>query len=163
MEFLVLEQEKKKDLDFKDNKIINRRFDYNLYFSIENEEEEMQVIKVLKKFFNYNYRILRYNNVKELVVFLPQSTKSKALEFSVALRKKMKKYNKSQKEMEKIEKKKEEIKPIPIKPTRFISLTGFKNRERVGIFDEKLKLLYEIEKPKNFIKEIKEIMEVRAW
>ena len=65
--------------------------------------------------------------------------------------------------MEKIEKKKEEIKPIPIKPTRFISLTGFKNRERVGIFDEKLKLLYEIEKPKNFIKEIKEIMEVRAW
>ena len=163
MEFLVLEQEKKEDLDFKDNKIINRRFDYNLYFSIENEEEEMQVIKVLKKFFNYNYRILRYNNVKELVVFLPQSTKSKALEFSVALRKKMKKYNKSQKEMEKIEKKKEEIKPIPIKPTRFISLTGFKNRERVGIFDEKLKLLYEIEKPKNFIKEIKEIMEVRAW
>lgn len=163
MEFLVLEQEKKEDLDFKDNKIINRRFDYNLYFSIENEEEEMQVIKVLKKFFNYEYRILRYKNFQELVVFLPQSTKSKALEFSVALRKKMKNYKKSQKEKEKMEKKKEEIKPIPIKPTRFISLTGFKNRERIGVFDDKLKLLYEIEKPKNFIKEIKEIMEVRAW
>lgn len=163
MEFLVLEQEKKEDLDFKDNKIINRRFDYNLYFSIENEEEEMQVVKVLKKFFNYEYRILRYKSFQELVVFLPQSTKSKALEFSVALKKKMKNYKKSQKENEKIEKKKEEIKPVPIKATRFISLTGFKNRERVGIFDEKLKLLYEIEKPKNFIKEIKEIMEVRAW
>lgn len=163
MEFLVLEQEKKEDLDFKEDKIINRRFDYNLYFSIENKEEEMQVIEVLKKFFNYNYRILRYKNFQELVVFLPQSTKSKALEFSVALRKKMKKYKKNQKEMEKIEKKKEEIKPIPITPTRFISLTGFKNRERVGVFDDKLKLLYEIEKPKNFIKEIKEIMEVRAW
>lgn len=161
MEFLVLEQEKREDIENED-KITFRRFDYNLYFSLENEEEEMRIVETMKKFFKYKFRVLKYKNFRELVVFLPETTKSKALEFSTALKKKMKKSKKEKIKMEK-QQQKEEKKPIPIKPTRFISLTGYKNRERIGVFDCNLKLLYEVERSKNIIKDIQDIMEVKQW
>lgn len=75
----------------------NRMYDYELYFSVDNEREEMKLLEIMKRFFHFKFRFLKTKPYKELVVFLPNTRKNRALEFSAALRRQLKNYERDQK------------------------------------------------------------------
>ena len=154
MEFICLESVVRED---DEKSVTNRRFDYSLYFSVKDEREEMKLIKIIKKYFNFNFRFLKSNPYKELVVFLPNTTKSKALEFSTSLRRKMKndKPKKPKKPKEKVMQKPE---LEPIIPTRFLAITGFKNHEALSVSDDNKKVLYEVKNGDFMINAIKKLI-----
>ena len=90
METLLREEE--------DELALNKRmYDYELYFSVENEREEMKLLEIMKRFFHFKFRFLKTKPYKELVVFLPNTTKNRALEFSSALRRQLRNYERDQK------------------------------------------------------------------
>ena len=151
MDFICLESVVRED---DENSLTSRRFDYSLYFSVKNEGEEMKLKKIMKKYFNFNFKFLNSNPYKELIVFLPNTTKSKALEFSSALRKKMK-HDKPKQPKEKVMQKPE---LEPIIPTRFLAITGFKTRETLSVFDDKHNVLFEIKNGDFIIGAIKKLI-----
>lgn len=154
MEFICLESVVRGE---DEKSVTNRRFDYSIYFSVKDEREEMKLIKIMKKYFNFNFKFLKSNPYKELVVFLPDTTKSKALEFSVALRRKMKN-DKPKKPQQPKEKVMQKLGLEPIIPTRFLAITGFKNRETLTVFDDKHNVLYDIKNGDFIISAIKKLI-----
>lgn len=154
MDFLGMETETREEA----TNLEKRRLNYNLYFSIESKGEEMQIIKIMKKFFSFKFETYKSNPFKELRVFLPCSTKNAAIEFSDSLKEKMKQYKLSREKRKKLEKAWRKNKLIPIKPKRFISISGYKGHELLAVYDEKLQLIYEIDKSNWVINKIKKLI-----
>ena len=156
MDFICLEALRRKDSE-DDND--NRRFDFQIYFDILDKGEEMKIIETMKRFFaNYKFSILRSNPYKELCVYLPNMKKSNALEFSAALKRKLKDFKKEKKERKFKELATRQLKLQPIVPEKFVALTGFKGFEKFGIFDKNLNLLFEVERSRYLVKSFKELI-----
>lgn len=70
------------------------QYEYNLYFTLEDDEEVMIIETILKTLRNIKkYFFLRHNKQevkKELIVVLPKTTEHRALEFSKSLIQKIK-------------------------------------------------------------------------
>ena len=156
MDFICLEALRRKDSDENNG---NRNFDFQIYFEIDDERENMKIIDIMRRFFsNYKFSILKSNPYKELCVFLPNMKKSNALEFSNSLKRRMKNFNKEKKEKEFKAIKVRQLQLKPIKPERFVALTGFKGLEKFGIFDKDLNLLFEVERSKYMIASFKKLI-----
>lgn len=136
----------------------NRMYDYSLYFSVDNEGEEMKLFETMKRFFPFKFRFLKSKPFKELVVFLPNTTKNRALEFSAALKRELKNYDKNKKKEEHTKKIIKQKNLTPIIPKKFLAITGYKDHETISVFDENHALLFEIEKSKYIINTVKKLM-----
>lgn len=67
------------------------QYQYNLYFTLEDDEEVMIIEKILKTLRNIKYFFTKQQEVKkELIVVLPKTTERRALEFSKSLIQKIK-------------------------------------------------------------------------
>ena len=154
MDFICMETVLREGDSGEDSK---RMYDYNLYFSVEDKGEEMKILEVMKRFFPFSFRFLKSRPFKELVVFLPNTTKNRAIEFSSSLKRQLKNYEKDQKK-KKIEKKIEKKQLKPIVPKKFLTITGYKGFEKLAVFDEKHNLLFEIEKSKYIINTVRKLL-----
>ena len=67
------------------------QYQYNLYFTLEDDEEVMIIEKILKTLRNIKYFFTKQQEVKkELIVVLPKTTERRALEYSKSLIRKLK-------------------------------------------------------------------------
>lgn len=157
MDFICLEALRRNDSE-DDNG--NRKFDFQIYFDLVNEREEMKIIQIMKRFFsNYKFSIMKSNPYKELCVYLPNMRKSNALEFSASLKRKIREFQKKEKKENNFkEVATTQLRLQPINPDKFVALTGFKGFEKFGIFDKNLKLLFEVERSRNLVKAFKELI-----
>lgn len=64
-------------------------YDFNVYLSIEDQREEVEMRKYLLEL-KRRFKFLRNSGKTELCVFLPDSSKQKAIEFSEKLKQKLK-------------------------------------------------------------------------
>lgn len=64
-------------------------YDFNIYLSIEDQREEVEMRKYLMEL-KKRFKFLRNSGKTELCVFLSDSSKAKAIEFSEKLKKKLK-------------------------------------------------------------------------
>lgn len=127
--------------------------DFNLYMELEEEREEEEVRKYLTELLK-KFKILKRSQTKEVCIFLTNTTKLKALQFSTKLK-------------QKINKQKEEVisKPLPDtkKPERVIGLSRKDGVEKITVYDvdkrSKIHYITSVDLPSDAITRLKEITE----